>query len=173
MNRMNFNEEIKQTLNRERYSHPHPLVQRKLEALWLKSQNLPHKDISVLAGISNTTLWRYFRDYQEGGIKKLKEINFCKPKSELHAHKSTIEDCFREHPPATIKEAMAKIEELTGIKRSAPQVSKFLKSIGMKLRKVGMIPAKADPEKQNIFLEDKLSPRLNEAKSGQRKVFFC
>jgi len=172
MNKMNFSEETKQNLNRERYNHPHPLVQRKLEALWLKSQNLPHKDISVLAGISNTTLWRYIRDYQEGGIEKLKEINFCKPKSELHAHKSTIEDYFRKHPPATIKEAMAKIEELTGIKRSEPQVSKFIKSIGLKLRKVGMIPSKADPEKQSIFFEKKLTPRLNEAKSGQRKVFF-
>jgi hypothetical protein len=30
-------------------------------------------------------------------------------------HKKTIEAYFREHPPASVKEAMAKIEELTGI----------------------------------------------------------
>lgn len=66
---------------------------------------------------------------------------------------------------------MSKIEELTGIKRSEPQVRKFLGSIGMKRRKVGMVPSKADLDKQEAFKKDKLEPRLNEAKSGERKVY--
>lgn len=168
-----FSAKAMQVLEHERYHHPHPRVQRKIEALWLKSQNVPHKDISSLTGISATTLWRYLRDYQQGGVEKLKEINFNKPKSELCNHKATIEDYFRKHPPFTIKEAMAKIEELTGIKRSEPQISRFLKSIGLKLRKIGMVPSKADPDKQKVFKEEELDPRLNEAKSGQRVVFFC
>ena len=32
-------------LHYERYHHPHPLVQRKMEALYLKSQGMKHKDI--------------------------------------------------------------------------------------------------------------------------------
>ena len=36
--------EIKQ-LAYERYHHRHPHVQRKMEALWLKSQGAQHKDI--------------------------------------------------------------------------------------------------------------------------------
>jgi len=35
-----------------------------------------------------------------------------------------------------------------------------------------MIPAKADPEVQAVFLEQELEPRLAEAKAGQRAVFF-
>lgn len=31
-----FTEEEKQALNYARYHHPHPMVQRKMEALWLK-----------------------------------------------------------------------------------------------------------------------------------------
>ena len=42
----------------------------------------------------------------------------------------------------------------------------------MKRRKVGHIPAKADPAKQKVFLEEKLQPRLEEAKRGNRHVFF-
>jgi transposase len=42
----------------------------------------------------------------------------------------------------------------------------------MKRLKVGHIPAKADPEKQKAFLEEELEPRLEEAKQGQRHVFF-
>jgi hypothetical protein len=47
--------EIKQ-LDYERYHHPHPRVQRKMEALWLKSQGVPHKDICKYASISANTL---------------------------------------------------------------------------------------------------------------------
>lgn len=35
-----------------------------------------------------------------------------------------------------------------------------------------MIPAKADPDKQAEYLEQTLEPRLNEAQTGQRVVFF-
>jgi transposase len=35
-----------------------------------------------------------------------------------------------------------------------------------------MLPAKADPEKQKEFLEQEIQPRLDEAQSGKRAVFF-
>lgn len=146
-----FTEEEIQALNYERYHHPHPRVQRKMEALWLKSQGLPHKQIAKLTGISINRVTIYLKQYKEGGIEKLKEINFRKPESELRQHTETIEAYFKEHPPATVKEAVSKIEQLTGIKRSETQMGKFLKSIGLKRRKVGTIPAKADLEKQEAF----------------------
>jgi transposase len=36
-----------------------------------------------------------------------------------------------------------------------------------------MIPAKADPEKQAIYLEENIEPRLAEAQAGKRAVFFA
>jgi len=151
MIRIEFSEEEKRALDYERYHHPHPHVQRKMEALWLKSQQLPHKDICRFTGISKHTLCTYLQAYKEGGINKLKEINFYKPTSVLSLHAETIETYFREHPPASIKEARAKIYELTGITRSPTQVRQFLTSLGMRPRKVGMMPAKGDATKQDIF----------------------
>lgn len=170
--RVHFSEADKETLNRERYYHPHPRVRQKMETLWLKSQELPHQEICQLASISGPTLCGYLKEYRAGGIEQLKVINFYQPESELVGYKETIEGYFREHPPATIKEAVAKIEELTGIKRSETQVREFLTGIGMKCRKVGMLPAKADPEKQEQFKQKELEPLLEEAKAGQRKVYF-
>jgi transposase len=172
MIKIEFTEEEIQALNYERYHHPHPHVQRKMEALWLKSQELTHKDICRLTRISPNTLRNYLREYIRGGIDALKVLNFYQPQSELNQHKQTIESYFREHPPASVKEAMAKIEELTGIKRSENRIREFLKSIGMAPRKVSMIPAKADPDEQERFIEEELEPRLKEAESGQRVVFF-
>ena len=167
-----FTEEEMKALDYERYHHPHPRVQRRMEALWLKSQNISHKQICQFTGISSNTLTDYLRKYQEYGIGGLKEVNFYRPQSELGQHTKTIEAYFCEHPPASIKEATAKIEELTGIKRSENRVRMFLKSIGMAPRKVGMIPAKADQDEQEQFIKEELEPRLKEAKSGRRVVFF-
>jgi len=143
-----------------------------MEALWLKSQGLSHNEICRLTGISANTLRGYLREYQQGGIEALKQIHFYQSQSELRQHTTTIEEYFHEHPPSSVKEAMAKIEEQTGIKRSENRVRAFLKSIGMAPRKVGTIPAKADPEEQESFVKEELEPRLEEAKTGQRVVFF-
>ncbi len=166
-----FTEEEKQALHHERFHHPHPRVQQKMEALWLKSQELPHKEICRLTCISKPTLCEYLKDYQDGGIEHLKAINFYQPQSDLAAHYDTLEAYFREHPMTSVKEAMSKIEELTGIKRSETQIRHFITSMGMKPRKVGMIPAKADPDTQEQFKHDELEPVLDEARAGARKVF--
>lgn len=148
---IDFTPEDIEALDYQRYHHPHPKVQRKMEALWLKSQGLPHKQITRLTGISPNTFRAYLRQYQTGGIDTLKQLNFHPHPSQLLAHQTTIEDYFRTNPPATIKEAAAKIYELTGIARSESRVRAFLKSIGIQHRKVGHIPAKADVEVQEGF----------------------
>lgn len=69
---------------------------------------------------------------------------------------------------------MAAIETLTGIRRSPDRVRLFLKQIGMKYRKVGVIPAKADVTVQDTFKTNELEPRLTEAQTGQRaRRVFC
>ena len=119
--------EIQAILNYERYRHPVPLVQRRMEALWLKSHGLPHAQIAKLVNVSENTLRDYFELYQEGGVEKLKEVNFYRPGSALDAHSSSLEAYFRDNPPASIKEAQSEIEALTGIRRSETQVREFLK----------------------------------------------
>ena len=122
-----FTPEIINILNYERYHHPVPLVQRRMEALWLKSHNLPQGWIATLVGVSENTIRDYFQLFIAGGIEKLKEVDFYRPESDLVGHTTTLEAYFRENPPATIKEAQSEIETLTGIKRSETQVAEFLK----------------------------------------------
>ena len=161
-----------QQLHYWRFHHPHPKVQLKMEVLFLKSQGLSKQDILPLCAISESTYYRYLHLYIEGGVKSLKEIYLKTKPSQLADFRSTIEAYFRQHPPQTLAEACAKIEELTAIRRGPTQVGKFLKSLGMKPRKVGHIPAKADVEQQENFLQEQLEPRLKEALSGERAVLF-
>ena len=124
---LEFTPEIIEALNHERFHHPVPLVQRRMEVLWLKSHGLPHEQIAVLGNISETTMREYFQLYLAGGIEGLKEVHFYHPESELVQHVNSLEEYFRVNPPASIKEAQSEIETLTGIRRSETQVREFLK----------------------------------------------
>jgi transposase len=166
---LEFNATERKELEYERYHHPHPRVQRKMEVVWLKSLGKDVPEISEIANVSIPTVYRYLASYRAGGIEQLKELTFYQPQSAFVEHKPKIEAYFLEHPPATMKEAAHQLEALTGIKRSEPQVSQFLKSLGIKRRKVGMIPAKADAEKQATFKQAQLEPVLEAAQQGEKK----
>jgi len=151
MLQLEFSEADTQALHYERYHHPHPRVQQRMEALWLKSQGLPHHQIAQLCDISANTLRSYLTLYHTGGVEALKQLNFHRPQSGLSAHRDTIEAQVRAHPPQTINEAVALLEALTGIKRSPTQVRLFLKHLGLQRRKVGLLPAKGDPDVQEEY----------------------
>lgn len=152
MIRIEFGEAEKQALHYGRFHHPHPLVQKKMEVLWLKSQGLAHQEICRLAQVTGKTLATYLHEYERGGIEQIKQLNFRGQPSKLRVHRESIEAYLRAHPPATINEACAKISELTGIRRSPTQVRLFLKKhCGMRRLKTGLLPAKADPVQQEVF----------------------
>ncbi len=176
MIRIEFTEQMVRELNYERYHHPHPKVQQKMEVLDLKSQKLAHQDIRRLCNISKTTLTVYLKQYLAGGIERLKRLDYQGQPSDLNQHIASVETYFRANPPQTIKEAQAKIHEITGIHRSPNQVSAFLNRIGMNRRKVGFVPGRSgDLEKiteQETFREEILEPLLASAKAGEQAVFL-
>ena len=124
---LEFSPEILKELNYQRYHHPSPLVQRRMDAIRLKAHGFLHKDIAEVIGISENTVREYFELYEQGGLEKLKEINYYQPTSELNEHIVSLEAYFREHPPASIKEAQHKVEIITGVRRSETQIREFLK----------------------------------------------
>jgi transposase len=158
-------------LHYERFHHPHPRVQMKMEVVYLKSQQLPHQEICRLAGLTGNTLCAYLHAYQAGGLERLKQLNFYRPHRPLLAQRASLEQQLKEPPPATLKQARALIAEQTGIERSPTQIRAFLRTLGLKCRKVCLRPAKADVEQQAEFLAQALRPRLAAAQAGARAVF--
>lgn len=73
MIQIEFTPEEIDALEYERYHHPDPKVQKKMEVLYLKSQAVEHKDIRRLCRISEPTLVTYLEQYQAGGIEQLKK----------------------------------------------------------------------------------------------------
>lgn len=163
--------EIKQ-LHQLHTQHPHHVARRRALVIILKSQKIPHHTISKITNLSENTVRACFYAYQEGGIEQLTTLNFYKPESRLKPFEIQVREYFEKMPPSSIAQACYDLEKITGVSIKKTQMRAFVKSLGISYRKVNSIPAKADIEAQKTFLEQKLTPRLEEAKSGKREVYF-
>jgi transposase len=171
--------EERRDLAHDRYHHPDPRVQRKMEVLWLKSHGLNHHDIATYADVSRRTVQRYLDEYLDGGLPRLRRCPGNHPQSLLVEHEASLEEYFREHPPRSTQQARAVIEQHTGVRRGLSQVRHFLKDrLGLRWRKVGAIPVplkktiEEHAREQAAFVQEKLEPRLEQARQGRRQVYF-
>jgi transposase len=140
-----FTDADRAALRSERFHHPHPRVQEKMEVLWLKSRGLPHTEIARLTDLSRRTVQRYLDEYLEGGLDALRRVKFHRPESDLATHAQSLEDYFLENPPRSAREAQRVIEDLTGLRRSLTQVRVFLHRAGVVLAEGRPDPGQGRP----------------------------
>jgi transposase len=168
-----FSEAVVQAIGRDRYEHPDPRVQERMEILWLKSLDEPHARIATLANVSRSTVQRTLRIYAAKGLDGVRSFGWKGQPSALTPHRATIEEEFRRHPPHTAHDAARRIEELTGVRRKPSRVRKFLKEdLGMKCLKVAPIPVppKSSVEEhartQATFLKDGAGTEVGRSAGG-------
>jgi transposase len=143
-----FPEAVVEEIARDRYHHPGPRVQPRMEILWLKSKSPPHWRIAELAHVSRSTVQRTLRIYAAKGLDGVGSFGWKGQPSALTPHAETIEAAFREHPPHTARDAARRIEERTGVRRKVSRVRAFLRDdLGMKCLKVAPIPV---PPKKTV-----------------------
>jgi transposase len=148
MRSYSFPDDVIKTVARERYEHPDPRVQERMEVLWLKINNETNDRIGELANVSRSTVQRTLRLYSQKGLDGVRTFGWKGQPSALTPHRETLEKEFRERPPHTTHEAARRIEELTGVKRKASRVRKFMKeTLGMKCLKVAPVPV---PPKKTV-----------------------
>ncbi len=162
-----------QRLNYERYHYPCPMVQKRIHAVFIKaSVKMSNKAIGHIVGLNLNAVGDCIHAYQEGGLDALCQYNYGTNTSELEKHSESILQSFTEHPPMNSCEAKSRIEKLTGIGRSPSQVRAFMKRHGLRHRKTGHIPAKADTKKQREWMKTTLEPAIKEAENGTCHLLF-
>jgi transposase len=178
MSRLTFTADDLAAIAFERYHHPEPFVQRKMEVLWLKSQGLAHHEIARLAGVGRASVQRYLAQFRQGGLDAIRHYPWRGRRGALDEHRASLEEYFRQHPPRSVKEAQRLIEHRTGIRRGQTQVRRFLGRLGLRPRRVAAVPlppkatAEDHARTQRQFLEEELEPVLAEARAGRRDVYF-
>lgn len=96
----------------------------KAKVILAKSKKMKIKTIMKMTGLSKRTIISYTKQYIENKDKFLHRDNYTK--SELFDYRYEIFQEFSERPPLSDIEAAARVEKLTGIKRSPTQVKNFL-----------------------------------------------
>ncbi len=141
MRRFTFSEDVRQALARERYHHPDPRVQERMEIVWLKSQGERHERIAELAGTSRSTVQRVLNLFEKEGLDGLRKFHWNGQPSTLTPHRESLEAEFLTRPPHTVAEACQRIKDLTGVCRKPTRVREFLReTLGLKWRKVAAVP---------------------------------
>lgn len=77
--------------------------------------------------ISHVCLYEYLDMYLRQGLDGLRHLRYKGKRNLLDENRDLIIAHLETQPPGTLKEAQARIEEITGIKRSLPQIRAFLK----------------------------------------------
>jgi len=167
-----FSEKDKGLVARARFHAPDAAIRKRMGILWYKILGYPHGEIARLSGASHSTVTATINSYRQGGLDKVNQRNPYRPQSQLQDYRKLLVAHFTEHPPASLKQAAFEIEKLTGVARTPSSVRTFIISIGMYRRKVGMVPSKSDPDKQEEFINNKLQPVLDDASAGKRQVYF-
>jgi transposase len=124
---LTFTDKDLETLSTERFEHPDPRVQQRMEVLWLVSKGMTRQRAAELASVSRATAERYVAIFRAKGVAGLREFDWYKPVSELNQHRDSLEESFKKNPPHTVAEACVRIKEETGLERRPTQVRAFLK----------------------------------------------
>lgn len=144
----------------------------KLLVIRMHGEGAKHGFIAKVLNLHANTITNQLKEYQSGGLPRTLEDKYYRPSSSLEPFFECLKCSFLITPVADAKQAVARIESLSGIRLSESQTRRFMKSIGMKVRKACSIPGKANPQLQLEFYTHELLPKLEQASKGRRKVFF-
>lgn len=147
-------------------------IRRKLLCLKMHHQKINNLAIAKILRITPNTVTCYIKEFRDSGIAGVLEDRCYRPASCLAPFLKCLRCSFLAHPPSDVADAIARIHALTAIRLSEAQTRRTLHNMGLRYRKTGVIPGKADPQMQFEFYTEELSPRLEEAAKGARKVFF-
>lgn len=111
----------------DRFHHPAPKVQRRMDVLWRAAHSVARAEIVRRSGASRASVQRDLDADRDGGLDAVRALRYVTPTSALDPHAPTLEAYFRDHPPRTTADAQAAITRLTGVRRGLTQVRRVLK----------------------------------------------
>lgn len=160
-------------LDYERYYYPCPIVQKRLNAIYIKaSTNFTNEKVSLLAGAHYNSVGQWIAIYKENGFDGLCKTTHHYNQSLLEKQAVSIKELFAKQPPRSIDEARLKIKELTGIERSNTRIIAFMKRHQFRFLKTGHIPAKLNNTAQKNWVDETLKPVIEAAHKEQVHLLF-
>ena len=132
---------------------------------WTPSQ------VAQILLLDRTTVSRYYRDYQKGGVSRLLETNYFRHRGYLTPEQEQALDGYlKEHLHITAKSICAYVEERWDIHYSQSGMTDLLHRLGYVYKKPKLVPGKANARAQEAFLED--YEKLKENQAEENVILF-
>jgi len=147
-------------------------IRERMHFLLLKVKGYSHKMITDILDVTERSTFNWWHSFQQGNIEALANLNYKGQPSRLDAFAEQLVFEFINKPVATLKEARKRIQQITGLKRSLPQVHQFLLKYKLIRRKVGQMPANADVKEQDNFKQNKLERLILLAQNFRIRLLF-
>ena len=143
--------------------------------IFLIGEGYPQWEIAHMVGIREETVSKYKMRYINGGWDDLGTLRFTGRKDSFAQHQEELCAALEEDPPDTLQQARDKVENTTGRRLSLTGVSKLLKRLKIKRRKVRQAPPqpKGEEKKEQLkqqrkeFMDNTLMPSLQKALEGE------
>ena len=149
-----------------------PRLKNKLLVVTRHHEQVRHGVIARCLKVSADQVTKILKIDQNEGLQGILENRCYQPASRRAPFWPCLQCSFQVAPVAHAKQAVQRIQQLTGVSLSESQSRRIMKRLGLALRQCGQLPGQADPQRQFEFLQTQLQPRLREAAAGRRKVFF-
>ena len=162
-------------LHKEASENPSARARKKCWVVYLRGKGFAHREIADVVRVDGDTVTDYVRKYRDGGLPMLLAEDYRQQGGRLDAHAEQLKEVFKDRPPHTVNEAIEVIERETGVRLKPSACRDFLRKLGMKCRRCGLVPGKANDDEKQIqaqqeFHDQKLQPLLDEARQGRRTV---
>ena len=160
----------------ERKQHKSTIIRDRMHAIYLLSIGFPRQECAQILGLSANTITTYIRLYNEGGLARLRQLNYRKPTSILEDFKEQIQSDIEQIKPSCIRQIRQLIIDKYGINRSLERVRVFLHRCGIRYRKLNPCPGPKDIDKwlskQEEFLENITKPLIDKSLTKQIDLLF-
>ena len=128
-----------------------PIVRRRMAVLRFRSLGKTITEIAELVGCAENTVRSALDLFAQGGLSAVETVEVPAPSSALEPFREQLRQEFSARPARSVNEARKTIAKLTGVELKNEAIRVFMHSLGMEYRKVGAVPSKADPDRQEEF----------------------
>ncbi|GIU70491.1 MAG: IS630 family transposase [Candidatus Woesearchaeota archaeon] len=164
-------EEQKDIIKKQHRAIKNKKIADRLKAILLLNDGYTYEQVAHILLLDETTIRNYIKRYREKGIEGLIEDNYQGKIPFLNEEQiQELDEHLSQKVYTTIKEIREYIKKRFGIYYSLEGVRKLLHKMGYVYKKTKQIPAKADKEKQERFMEK--YKFLKASKSEEDQIYF-
>jgi transposase len=143
----------------------------RIKTILCLNQGLSYEQIAKLLLLDETTVRRYYKEYQKTGVDGLLEDHYCGSsgyltileEQELTAH-------LKDNIYQTVKEVILSVNNIYGKIYSVEGMTHLLHRLGFVYKKTKQIPGKVDLQKQELFKQE--YQQLKNTKQPEDKIYF-